>query len=193
MPWYQAEPFKTLISVVVGGLLAGAVSLATNWWLKRLEIRAKSDSLTVAFRGEVSALRAALRADVEMAEVALVTVPHLRRDTTYTRTIYEKNAGQIGDIRNSVLVAQLASFYTLLGRVESAGTAVTPTAFMAGLASALYMATILDMKLTALTSRLTEGEFSMAASGQDAKDQQLAARLIRKYGTQIDHTVLDEK
>jgi hypothetical protein len=193
MSWYQAEPFKTLISVVVGGLLAGAVSLATNWWLKRLEIRAKSDALKVAFRGEISALRAALRADVKMAETAILTNAILRTDIVYARVIFDRNAGQIGDIRDTVLVAQLAAFYTLLARIESAGQAVETAAFVASLASAFYMAVILDMKLTAQTAKLAEAPFAVTASGQDALDQGLATEMLKKYGTQVDRRVLDQK
>jgi len=63
-PWYEAEPFKTLLAVVIGGFL----TLAANWWLKHLELRARADSLKVAFRGEVSALRGALRVEAKHAK-----------------------------------------------------------------------------------------------------------------------------
>src|SRR5437773_803836 len=126
MIWYQAEPFKTLIGVVVGGLLTGLFSLLANWWLKRLDIKAKADALKVAFQAEVSAIRGALRADLEEAHNTLAHLSgygDVRTDVKYARIIFERNAGQIGDLRDPVLVRQLSGFYTMLDRLESFGSA----------------------------------------------------------------------
>jgi hypothetical protein len=57
-PWYE-DVFKTLVGVIVGGVIA----LAASWWLKYLDYKARAENLKVAFFGEVEALRATLRVE----------------------------------------------------------------------------------------------------------------------------------
>src|SRR5262249_20987431 len=115
--WYEVEPFKTLLAVVVGGFL----TLAANWWLKRLELRARANSLKVAFRGEIGALRGSLRVETKHAMTTYEAVGLLAGGITYSRTVFEQNAGHIGDLGDPTLVRQLTSFYALLARIENSG------------------------------------------------------------------------
>src|SRR5262245_46539153 len=123
--WYETELFKTLMAVVVGGLLTGCVSFLLAWWAKQLDIRARADSLRVAFRGEVNALRRQLKADVFKLYTSAVASAAIADCTaTYPRVIFEKQAAQIGDLRDPVLAQQLANLYAVLHRVELTGVSL---------------------------------------------------------------------
>src|SRR5439155_14048350 len=87
-PWYEAEPFKTLLAVVIGGFL----TLAANWWLKHLELRARANSLKVAFRGKIGALRGSLRVEAKHARMTYEADGLLAGGVTYSRTVFEQNA-----------------------------------------------------------------------------------------------------
>ena len=104
-PWYEAEPFKTILAVVIGGFL----TLAANWWLKHLELQARADSLKVAFRGEVGALRSSLRVEAKHARTTYEADGLLTGGVTYSRTVFEQNASHIGDLGDPTLVRQLAT------------------------------------------------------------------------------------
>ena len=114
-PWYEAEPFKTLLAVVIGGFL----TLAANWWLEHLELRARANSLKVAFRGEIGALRGSLRVEAKHARMTYEADGLLAGGVTYSRTVFEQNASHIGDLGDPMLVRQLTSFYALLARIEN--------------------------------------------------------------------------
>jgi hypothetical protein len=139
-------------------------------------------------------LRGALRADLENGRAAIILTHAIRTDVRYARVIFERNAGQIGDLRDPVLVGQLASFYTLLDRLEDFGRAAgTVTSdyraysrLLVSLASALHMATIVDMKLRTQTARFSPSNFKLKVTEQDAKDQQLATATIEEYGDQTE-------
>lgn len=197
--WYESEPFKTLVAVVIGALLG----LSASWWLKRFDIRARADALKIAFHGEIGALRSALSADAKTIEATIdasmkATGPPLYTDIQYSRNIFESSAAHLGDIRNPILIRQLAGFYTLLRRLEDLGRTITrqrssdnDKRFAAGLASARYMATLIDVRLRGETSRLKVASFKMRFGEADEADQRLAIGLIKRYGTTVDLRVVD--
>lgn len=174
--WYETEPFRTLVAVIIGGILTLTSTLIAHWWL--------------AFQGEISALRRALRADTDLAWAGYQsggTLTDYRTD--YPTTIYEKNAGQIGDLRDPTLVRQLVSFYGLLHRLETYGkwikeqgryTPDTTRRFIGVLAACLHGCTLIDMRLAAHTAGLKVDALEIPVSPEDASDRNLALEILQK-------------
>jgi len=196
-PWYEAEPFKTILAVVIGGFL----TLAANWWLKHLELQARADSLKVAFRGEVGALRSSLRVEAKHARTTYEADGLLTGGVTYSRTVFEQNASHIGDLGDPTLVPQLASLYALLARLEVSGRLFAAGApgreqlerHLGGLASAFYVSVLVDMRLGAQTAKLRSAPFRIRVSTEDADDQRLAAEIIERYGSREDRSTLEHE
>jgi hypothetical protein len=189
-PWYESASLMTLLAAIVGAMIAAGAALLTAWFGKWLERRSLAQDLKVAFRGEINAIRIALRADTR-AGYAAYTYPTIGgvelHQPSYPRTIYQNHANVIGGLRDRELVTHIANLYSHLQRAEEMGKrfhsistrdreAAKP--YLVLLASCFKIAVLVDVRLTEETKKLLEEKIKMTLAGMDANDLNLAESVL---------------
>lgn len=93
-PWYS-----DLLVLVLGWMLGLGTSYFGHWIQQRFEKRRRSETLKIAFRGEINALRSALSADARAAVAAWENKKPIKDyKLAYPRRIYEAHVATIGDL-----------------------------------------------------------------------------------------------
>jgi len=183
--WYQLPLFIALLSLIMG-FLGGQFS---GWLERRWEREAKAESLKVAFRGEINAIRNMLRVPATSAAKAWENGRVLKEyKVDYPRVIFEANAGHLGDLREHVLVGQISMLYSSLERTQEIGRRLQngvygPEGFpqyVQLLVSCFDMAVHLDMRLTEQTKHFIELDWSVKVTGMDAEDHNWAVGVLKK-------------
>jgi hypothetical protein len=203
VPWYQQEPFKTLLPVVVGALIGLLGSIGAVWLKPFLDRREMTRTLKVAFYGEVSALRSALRSDAvgfqELHSIflALQTLPNYEVPP-YPRAIFDVYRDRLGLLRDHALVQQNAFLYSMLGRIEHACRRLTADPhpnevrmlvdqqrlqvygrlLLAGFETSI----LLSMRLGAETQSLINEKLKITIKEIDVTDRDLLQSLREKVG-----------
>jgi type II secretory pathway pseudopilin PulG len=186
-PWYETQ----VVLLLVGFVRGIVASFAGHWWQQSLEKSSRAESLKVAFRGEINAIRSALAADARAAFAAWQTKTAIKdHKLTYPRKIYDSHTGSIGDLRESVLVGHISQLYSTLDRAQDVGRRIENGTYAGDglrdfamlLAIALNQAVILDMRLTEQTKHLVQLDWSVKVSGQDAADRNFAVEAIKALG-----------
>jgi hypothetical protein len=183
-PWY----WEVLV-LAIGWVLGLGTSYFRHWVQQHFEKRRRSETLKVAFRGEINALRSALAAD-SRAAVAAWEHRNTIKDykLAYPRRIYEAHAAAIGDLRQSVLVGHISQLYSTLERAQDIGRRIEANTyggdglrdFAVLMVAAFHQALILDMRLTEQTKHLIELEWSVKVSEADAADRNFSVEALKK-------------
>lgn len=183
-PWH----WEVLI-LVLGWVLGLGTSFFGYWVQQHFEKQRRAETLKVAFRGEINALRSALGADARAAVGAWEQKKPIKDyKLTYPRRIYEAHAASIGDLRESILVGHISQLYSTLERAQDVGRRIEantyagdgPRDFALLLLIALNQALILDMRLTEQTKHLVELEWSVKVSEADAADRNFFVESLKK-------------
>lgn len=163
-----------MLVLVLGWVLGLGTSYFGHWVQQHFEKRRRSETLKVAFRGEINALRSALAADARAAVGAWEHKKTIKDyKLAYPRRIYDAHASMIGDLRESVLVGHISQLCSMLERAQDIGRRIEANTyggdglhdFAALLVLAFHQALILDMRLTEQTKHLVEIEWSVKVSG----------------------------
>lgn len=123
-PWWSK-----ILFVVLGSILAIGTSFVTMWAQQHFDKQRRAETLKVAFRGEINALRSALGVDARAAmEAWEQRKPIKDYKLAYPRRIYEAHAASVGDLRESVLVGHISQLYSTLEgrRMSDAASRRTP-------------------------------------------------------------------
>jgi len=183
-PWWSKALF-----IVLGSVLAISTGLATTLAQQHFDKQRRAETLKVAFRGEINALRSALGVDARAAVGAWERrTPIKDYKLAYPRRIYEAHAASIGDLRESVLVGHISQLYSTLERAQDVGRRIEantyasdgPRDFAALLAIAFNQALILDMRLTEQTKHLVELNWAVQVSEADAADRNFYVESLKK-------------
>ena len=114
--WHESQLFALILGsllTLVGTLVATSFN---SWYQKYLDNRQVSESLKVAFRGEISSIRSVLTVEARTAMKAWEEGGTLKEyRIAYPRTIYEAHARNLGDLRESVLVGHISNLYSTRG------------------------------------------------------------------------------
>ena len=154
-PWYS-----DLLVLALGWVLGLGTSYFGHWIQQRFEKRRRSETLKVACRGEINALRSALSADARAAVAAWENKKPIKDyKLAYPRRIYEAHVATIGDLRESVLVGNISQLYSTLERAQDIGRRIEANTyggdsvrdFAVVLVAAFHQAVLLDMRLTEQT------------------------------------------
>ena len=183
-PWWS----KVLL-ILLGSILAIGTSFVTMWAQQHFDKQRRAETLKVAFRGEINALRSALGVDARAAvETWEQRKPIKDYKLAYPHRIYEAHAASIGDLRESVLVGHISQLYSTLDRVQDVGRRIEantyagdgPRDFALLLVIAFNQALILDMRLTEQTKHLVELDWSVKVSEADAADRNFHVEALKK-------------
>jgi hypothetical protein len=186
-PWYE-NPLLIAFVAFVLGIVASSVGA---WWQQHLTAGSRAESLKVAFRGEVNAIRDGLSVDARAAFSAWQKkTPIKDHQVGYPTKIFDSHAGSIGDLRESILVGHLSLLYSTIDRAREVGRRIDastysgdgPRDFATLLAIALNQALILDMRLTEQTKHLKEESWSVTVSEQDAADRNFVGEVLQTFG-----------
>lgn len=182
-PWWQK-----FLWLILGSALTLVGTFFSHWAQQHFEKRNRAETLKVAFRGEINAIRTSLSADARAAIKAWEQKKPIKDyRLTYPHRIYETH-GAIGDLRESVLAGHISNFYSTLERAQDIGRRIEantyggdgPRDFAILLVAAFHMALILDMRLTEQTKHLAELDWSVKVSEKDAKDKDFIAASMKK-------------
>jgi hypothetical protein len=186
--WYQSPVVVALVAVVAG-FIAGSVS---SLWNQAREMRGRSESLKVAFAGEIHEIRQCVRGPARKAAAAWQEGQPLFFPKLHCpREIYHANSGHLGDLRDAKLAFYLVSLYSKLewagdlGRDIAAATQNAPPTIREQvilLEGILAMATLLDMRLQEQTKNLHELDWSVTAGPQDEEDYNFAQTMLNRLG-----------
>lgn len=183
-PWWSK-----ILFILLGSILAISTSFVTIWGQQYFDKQRRAETLKVAFRGEINALRSALGVDARAAmEVWEQRKPIKDYKLAYPRRIYEAHAVSIGDLRESVLVGHISQLYSTLERAQDVGRRIEantyagdgPRDFVVLLVIAFNQALILDMRLTEQTKHLVELDWSVKVSEADAADRNFHVGALKK-------------
>jgi hypothetical protein len=156
-----------------------------------MDNRQVSESLKVAFRGEIGAIRSILAVDARTAMKAWEQGGMLKEyKITYPRTIYDAHARNLGDLRESVLVGHISSLYSTLERAQEAGRRIQKGIYGRQgfedytrlLVASMGMAVFLDMRLTEQTKHLVEVDWAVRVSEKDEADGNFVAAAMKALG-----------
>lgn len=183
-PWWQK-----FLWLILGSALTLVGTFFSLWAQQHFEKNRRAETLKVAFRGEINAIRTALSADARASVNAWEQKKQIKDyKLTYPRRIYEAHAATIGDLRESVLVGHISHLYSTLERAQDVGRRIEvntyagdgPRDFAILLVAAFHMALILDMRLTEQTKHLAELDWSVKVSEKDAKDKDFITASMKK-------------
>jgi hypothetical protein len=189
-PWYESAVALAVVSAVLGFALGLGSSLIVGWWNKKLEKSANTESIIVAFRGEISAIRGGLRPHAQMAVASLDKGTTLRDyGIVYPRAIFDSHVGRIGELRDPTLTFQIAAVYSMLETANAIGKQLTagtlgpegfPT-YVDRVVRGFDMAVHLDMRLSEQTKNIGSPDWgSVIVSSQDAEDHNWAVGVIQR-------------
>lgn len=183
-PWWS----KVLL-ILLGSILAIGTSFFTMWAQQHFDKQRRAETLKVAFRGEINALRSALGVDARAAMGAWEQRQPIKDyKLAYPRRIYEAHAARIGDLRESVLVGHISQLYSTLERAQDVGRRIEANTYSGDgsrdfamlLLIAFNQALILDMRLTEQTKHLVELDWSVKVSEADATDRRFFGEALEK-------------
>ena len=184
--WYEHPLFIAFLGFVLG-ITSSSV---TTWWQKSLEKSATAESIMVAFRGEVNAMRPLLRRHAR-STVDIWQAKRTLRDyrIIYPKAIYDAHVARLGDVRDSTLAFQISSVYSMLEEANEIGRRIQvgtygPEAFP------LYVNTVvrafdvvvhLDMRLGEQTKHIANPDWgSVRVGSQDAEDHNWAIGVMKQ-------------
>ena len=186
--WYLSQVVVALVGVVAGFIAASVSSL----WNQAREMQGRSESLKVAFAGEIHEIRQCVRGPARKAAAAWQEgKPMFFPKLNCPREIYHANSGRLGDLRDAKLAGQLVSLYSKnewaddLGQDIAVGTQSAPAAIrdqVILLEGIFAIATLLDMRLQRQTEKLVELDWSVTAGPQDAEDFNFAQAALSGLG-----------
>src|SRR3989304_1992472 len=116
-PWWQK-----FLWLILGSALTLVGTFFSLWAQQHFEKNRRAETLKVAFRGEINAIRTALSADARAATNAWEQKKPIKDyKLTYPRRIYEAHVATIGDLRETVLVGHISNLYSTLERAQDVG------------------------------------------------------------------------
>lgn len=184
------KPWRSdVLILVLGWVLGLGTSYFGQWVQQHFETQRRAETLKVAFRGEINAIRSGVGVDARAAVAAWEQgKPMKDYKLVYPRRIYDAHAPAIGDLRESILVGHISQLYSTLERAQDVGRRIEASTyageghrdFATLLVLAFNQALILDMRLTEQTKHLVELDWSVKASEADAADRNFFLEALKK-------------
>ena len=176
------------VAIVTALLTLGLID-----WQLSSDRQNRAESMLVAFRSEISALRGSLWLPTQIACDAWDKDEALKDyRLTYPRKVFDVNAGQLGELRDSTLAAQLAQLYSTLERTDEVGRKLQDETYSREvfphyvelLTSSFLMVVNLDVRLTEQTKDLVDTDWyetgEVKIKEKDATEHNFAADYLNK-------------
>ena len=169
--WYNGSLFVALVTAMV--------SLGAIFIVRCSDQNAQAQSLKVAFQAEINAIRGTLKSPVKTAYKAWQEEKVLKEySLPYPRTIFDANAGQLGDLQDRDLVTHIVRLYSLMQRTEETGRRLQAGSYdqrafsdyLKLLGLSFYQALVLDIQLSELTEHLAGENLKAKLFESDAED-----------------------
>jgi len=175
--WYESP----LAAAFVGVLLGFLVSQLGTELLRRRERRIREESLMVAFRGEIKAIRASLRGLMRRWKSDLsLDLPPVKYKVVIPRTVFSANVHALGELRSAILVEQIVELYKGYDRIDDAKrrSNVDDLAYARLVSEQFYKTVSVDMKLRQLTKHIGRENYKIQVSQEDVDDQEIANFIV---------------